>query len=326
MRDSSVPGQRYEGENRSPVDRSAVAEPVERLLDFSKKWDTAKRRCGSFSGTIGMELPSSGVSCARFVYPAGKYSVMSSQHWGIGIVRKPFDVTHCSFGTANCSKRSVQASELIVSEPDAGFEAQLQSGTLVEYVIISKDRFDACLPEAVHDLSHLRHGNETFFHSPLLLHLVHALVERLAQDKADFDHYSDALTDAIVVELCKNLNCPKPERNKPFDALGRRELDIIDSFIRENIQNSISFQRLASLVGMNPTTFSKCFKSAFGKTPYQHVLDRRVELARTMLTTTELSIAEIAFACGFSSQSHITDVFAQRVGLTPGNFRKVVDT
>ncbi|MEO0362549.1 MAG: helix-turn-helix domain-containing protein [Pseudomonadota bacterium] len=43
-----------------------------------------------------------------------------------------------------------------------------------------------------------------------------------------------------------------------------------------------------------------------------------------MLSETDASIAEIALACGFSSQSHLTSAFSKRVGAAPGVYRRTV--
>jgi len=196
----------------------------------------------------------------------------------------------------------------------------------VDYVLIARDRFDAALPKPARKLKTLPYYNEAFFHAPLLTHMTHALVERLSRADARYDFYVDAMTDAIVAELCKELSGEEQKTERASKSLDQSDLEAIDVYIRANIHARISFSELADLIGMNPTAFSKGFKSTFGVTPYQHVLQHRVDTARSMLVTTELSIAQIAFACGFSSQSHITDVFKQRVGVSPGMFRKQAGT
>ncbi|HEY0235935.1 MAG TPA: helix-turn-helix transcriptional regulator [Afipia sp.] len=50
----------------------------------------------------------------------------------------------------------------------------------------------------------------------------------------------------------------------------------------------------------------------------QWLLDRRIDRARRLLLTPNLTIAEVALACGFASQSHFHKVFTARAGLSPG--------
>ncbi|MEM7641848.1 MAG: helix-turn-helix transcriptional regulator, partial [Pseudomonadota bacterium] len=65
---------------------------------------------------------------------------------------------------------------------------------------------------------------------------------------------------------------------------------------------------------------------ATGLSPHQFLLRRRIARAKDMLRTSVMPLAEIAVATGFSSQSHMTDVFRQKVGTTPGKYRAEIKT
>ncbi|WP_236746345.1 helix-turn-helix transcriptional regulator [Mycobacteroides abscessus] len=72
---------------------------------------------------------------------------------------------------------------------------------------------------------------------------------------------------------------------------------------------------------MSVAQFTKSFTATFRTTPYQYVLDRRISKAKTPLTTTALSMTEIALTVGFSSPSHFATTFKGRVGTTPSSYR-----
>jgi AraC-like DNA-binding protein len=55
----------------------------------------------------------------------------------------------------------------------------------------------------------------------------------------------------------------------------------------------------------------RAFKAATGKTLHRFVLERRIERAKQMLQQDHSTLADIAYACGFCSQAHLTSVFAQ---------------
>ena len=78
---------------------------------------------------------------------------------------------------------------------------------------------------------------------------------------------------------------------------------------------------LADKVGMGPHQFTTQFRKATGHTPYQFITELRVARARDLLEKTTLPLAEIAFRLGFSSQSHFTSVFRERLRTTPGTYR-----
>ncbi len=66
---------------------------------------------------------------------------------------------------------------------------------------------------------------------------------------------------------------------------------------------------LAELAEMTIAEFSAAFTAAFGTTPYQFVLDRRIHRAKKLLATTEMSITDIGMDVGFSTPSHFATTF-----------------
>lgn len=67
--------------------------------------------------------------------------------------------------------------------------------------------------------------------------------------------------------------------------------------------------------------FSHLFKQSLGTTPYQYLLQQRVERAKQLLKQNNHSIMEIAFLCGFNSHSYLSKQFRQLAGMTPKAYR-----
>lgn len=85
-----------------------------------------------------------------------------------------------------------------------------------------------------------------------------------------------------------------------------------------------SLSGLAESVGVHPVTLARSFRRAFGCTVGEYVRRLRIERAALQLAETELSLAEIALAAGFSDQSHFSNLFRRHTGLSPFKFRRVV--
>ena len=96
---------------------------------------------------------------------------------------------------------------------------------------------------------------------------------------------------------------------------------MIVEYLNDSLDSEIKLDALARLAGMSVGTFIKAFRQAFHTTPYQFLLDRRIDRAKTLLLTTSLSITEISSAVGFSTPSHFATAFGRRVGVTPRNYR-----
>jgi AraC-like DNA-binding protein len=79
---------------------------------------------------------------------------------------------------------------------------------------------------------------------------------------------------------------------------------------------------LARLAGCSRAQLCRRFRAAAGCSPIAYVMRLRLEAAREQLVTTELGIAEIAAACGFSDRFHFTRAFSARYGLGPAACRR----
>jgi transcriptional regulator GlxA family with amidase domain len=68
--------------------------------------------------------------------------------------------------------------------------------------------------------------------------------------------------------------------------------------------------------------FAREFKHSAGVTPHRYLIQERIEQAQQMLAQTDLSLAEIAYAVGFSDQGHLARHFRALLGTTPREFRR----
>jgi AraC family transcriptional regulator len=96
------------------------------------------------------------------------------------------------------------------------------------------------------------------------------------------------------------------------------------------LTQDLSILDLATLTGMSESHFSRSFKRSVGITPYQYLIQQRVERAKQLLeqrfsrgeAPPTISISSIALDCGFANQTHLTKVFRQMTGMTPKAYQK----
>ena len=112
-----------------------------------------------------------------------------------------------------------------------------------------------------------------------------------------------------------------------FDAremLDPRIAQAIDH-IEAHLGEALSVAEVAAAACLSSSQFARSFKAATGAPVWAFVQRRRCERARHMLLNTRLPVVEIAFRCGFSSQSHLTRAFRARFRTTPGHVRRTGD-
>jgi AraC family transcriptional regulator len=132
-----------------------------------------------------------------------------------------------------------------------------------------------------------------------------------------------SLAELLLHEIAaahRNAAAGNAQRPAGSPRLQPRHLHQIDRFIEHNIEGVLRIDDLAALVGLSRYHFLRCFKRATGLSPLQYVLGKRVERARHLLAEGGESIAAIAYATGFSSQSHLNAMFKRHFGITPGAF------
>lgn len=89
-----------------------------------------------------------------------------------------------------------------------------------------------------------------------------------------------------------------------------------------NLGSEGSLKEVAAQCGLSISHFARAFKATFGIAPHQWLIQRRIEVAKALLKSPTLSLAEVALESGFADQSHFTRVFTRIVGMSPGAWRR----
>lgn len=102
----------------------------------------------------------------------------------------------------------------------------------------------------------------------------------------------------------------------------------ITRFIQHNIYNNekISLTSIAAHFNLSKDYIGAYFNKKTGKTIRQFILDYKLELAKSRLRYSKLSISQIAEELGFTDESHLNKLFKRQEGLTAGQFRKTALT
>lgn len=137
------------------------------------------------------------------------------------------------------------------------------------------------------------------------------------------DHaYAETLGLLLLWEL-RHAADPKHSRLKPVrGGLTGHQLRRIKEFVDVHVSKDIGISELAGLIGLSHFHFIRAFKYSVGLSPYQYVLSERISVATRMLSESDLSIADVALAAGFSGAAQLNRVFRKLVGVTPTAFRR----
>jgi len=101
-----------------------------------------------------------------------------------------------------------------------------------------------------------------------------------------------------------------------------RRLKLAKEFIDENFTDNIDIYTISQNANLSSFHFLRLFNQAFNITPHRYQVSRRLELAKQLLSGSELPVTQICFECGFESVSHFSRLFKSRFGVPPLKFRK----
>lgn len=114
---------------------------------------------------------------------------------------------------------------------------------------------------------------------------------------------------------------PQLDRKVSTSGLPAYKLQQVIEYIHQHLHQEIQLADLADVAKMSQFYFCRLFKQSIGTSPYQYLIQQRVERAKHLLQYEEMTISEIALECGFSNQSHFTNRFQQVTGVTPKVYR-----
>ena len=167
----------------------------------------------------------------------------------------------------------------------------------------------------------VQHTDET------MLNLARALNPALARPEHATALFTDHVFLAMVTHLAgmyggldnrywQAYAAPKGRMLTPLQE--RR----VTSRLLDDLSGETNLSELAALCGLSRSYFIRAFRQITGMPPYRWLLMQRVKRAKALLRGTKLPIAEIAVACGFADQSHLTRVFSKAFRISPAAWRR----
>lgn len=130
----------------------------------------------------------------------------------------------------------------------------------------------------------------------------------------------ESCTLALIVEIARSLLNEKVTETST--DLTRREIQrahMVRELLEENIVDPPSLAQLSREVGINPTTMSAHFRKVFGDSIFSYLRNRRLELARVLLRTQEIPIAQIGYRVGFSNPAAFATAYKKHFGHPPSS-------
>lgn len=130
-----------------------------------------------------------------------------------------------------------------------------------------------------------------------------------------------SLSYSIAIQLLRELKNDMLCWEKTVKNIDIKRIKRVLDYINEFYNTDCTLNIFASIAELSCYHFIREFKNSTGKTPFEYLLDVRIEKARQLLADNNLSITEVYTRCGFNSASHFINNFKNRIGVTPSYYR-----
>ena len=123
----------------------------------------------------------------------------------------------------------------------------------------------------------------------------------------------------LLLEDLREREIPSGSSN----AVSRDRIQTMIAFIQQNYQEKLSLEDIARSASVSRSECLRCFRTCIHRTPFEYLLDYRIESAERLLRTTDASVLDIALSTGFSNGAYFGKMFKEARGIPPGLYRKI---
>jgi AraC family transcriptional regulator len=148
--------------------------------------------------------------------------------------------------------------------------------------------------------------------------LADRLVDELHQPTMLNADAADSLARMLLVQVARHLR----RATVPSRALHATTLARLRDYVMTHLSERILVADLAREAGLSLDRFALAYKEQTGRSPHQAVLALRLAHAADLLRQSKLGLADVAHACGFASQQHLTNAMHRHLGVTPRRLRE----
>lgn len=160
------------------------------------------------------------------------------------------------------------------------------------------------------------------FYNSHLRNLCNSLMAEVEHEGIHGGLYAESIATAIVAVLLKVQEPWRVSVAPPEPHAFKLALRLVCDHIEANLAGDLHLESLGQLMGLGPDRFGEVFRSTLGVSPYRYVLQRRIDRARVLLSSTALTITEIATGLGFADHAHFTSTFRRLTEVTPSHYRR----
>lgn len=152
-----------------------------------------------------------------------------------------------------------------------------------------------------------------------ILNFSQIMLQEILDKKPGYDLVCHDLLEVLLIHIIRARRLSVVGDNA---AKIPKECAIARRYLDTHYSQNITLDSLAEATHTNKYYLSHIFRDCFGRSPINYLTQKRLEVSRELLSSTDHSIAQIASSAGFASQSYFSQTFKRLTGMSPNQYRR----
>lgn len=219
----------------------------------------------------------------------------------------------------------VEKNKILPINPDQMHGALDQSEVKGYFTILIKKEMIQEIAYTVFGSSSVSFNNDFTEVSSDTWNLINSFVRETANRQSGFEFMQDGIGLQLAMNLLRQIK--SNIRPKTNDCVSPKDniLKAVE-FLNESYNRDFHFEDIARIANLSPYHFIRVFKSETGMTPYEYLLNIKIQRVKEKLANKNLTIAQAFSECGMDYNGHFAALFKRKLGVTPSQYRKEIST
>ena len=217
-------------------------------------------------------------------------------------------------------KVPVKTDDLIIINPNVEHTEKTFPKNPMEYIVFGVEGLAFSFTE--HDQAYGRGYSFYSYGSDKnqFINFAQLMMHEFQDKKPGFEKVCHGLLEVLLVYISRKQKLSVISESS-FQL--SKECAIAKRYIDTNYAQDITLDSLAEITHINKFYLAHSFTECIGQSPISYLTERRLAACKELLSSSNLSVTQIATSAGFSSQSYFSQIFAKKVGMSPRQYRKL---
>ena len=235
---------------------------------------------------------------------------------------------------------NVKESNLVIIDPNVAHLEISQNDNPLEYIVLGVsnigfinpnksqnsyqsdyNRYDLQMQNKLEE--NAEDGYKLYDFSQYKSEIMNTLYQMISELENKNDNYVNmvySMFQVLLIYIMRSVRCMPIKMSEQRIA---KEYNRVKRYIDSNYSKNITLDHLADVAHVNKYYLSHLFSKEFGVSPIKYLTERRIQVSKELLSSTDYSIAQISNSCGFSSQSYFSQSFKKFTDMTPAEYRGI---